>query len=503
VAGQARGGAAPNPGQFLDSVTIGATTYDNADADLDFIIYPDSRKTASNIDSFNDQLVYITIDELMRPVEKRVLGDAAVGLQTYHANRGRYPWLSPYRDPNVSSASDTMTGRVDSLTGPGNNHIVDADGNFPPSGLDNHIIVNVTRRTTWMIKDQHHPDELHIFTHDFQPGDAYNIRPTYNGVWGQREGHIPYIDSSVGESHALATGFGLGWMNGVASPTPSCTPASFPAWLTLSGLGCSQLQNSYQSGIFVQPGPAVPTPAAPNGECIWTDINTIDCRCHSATCDQATEVRSAAYSIEICISGCGSPTSVPVERTYTYTFDFIGTGTTTTLGNLKTRQVTNTAPETIVMQDKITVLGTDYVIWTGTVTAPTGSYGMGGVYFDIEDSNEFPGYFFSNLWHHYIYAKIAADHVAVNTISGSPSTDDCATAVPCVDLEIGGSTVRNDIQAVLIGAGNQLAGQNRGNGNMSDYFENSNATQANDKVDRGMLAAGFNDQVRVIRPNPP
>ena len=91
----------------------------------------------------------------------------------------------------------------------------------------------------------------------------------------------------------------------------------------------------------------------------------------------------------------------------------------------------------------------------------------------------------------------------MNTNSGSSSTDDCATAVPCVDLEIGGSTIRNDIEAVVVGAGGQLAGQNRANGGMNDYFENSNATQANDAVDRGIVTAAFNDQVRVIRPNPP
>ena len=510
VGNQVRTGPAPNPGQYLDSVTIGATTYDNSDADLDFIVYPDSRKTTTESDSFNDQLLYITIDELMRLVEKRVLGDAAVGLQTYRTTRGRYPWLSPYRDPTVSTASDTMTGRVDSVSG--GDHIIDADGNFPPSGLDDHIIVNVTRRTVWTIKDQHAPDDLHMFgSPDFQPGDAYNIRPAYNGVWGGlvglagdgREGHIPFIDASVAESYAVATGFTVAWSNGTASPTPGCLPVTFPPWLTLSGLGCTQLQNSYQSGSFTQPQPTVPTSAAANGECIWTNINVVDCFCHTATCDETSETRSAAYTIEICITSCSSPVNVPVERTYTYTFDYSGTGTTTSVGNVKTRQVTNTSPETIAMQDKITVLGVDYVIWTGTVTVPAGSYVMDGIYFDIEDSIEFPGYFFTNLWHHYVYAKIAADHVAVNTITGSPSTDDCATAVPCVDLEIGGTTIRNDLQAVVVGAGAQLAGQNRANGNLSDYFENSNATQANDTVDGGVIAGTFNDQVRVIRPNPP
>lgn len=510
VANQARSGAAPSPGQYLDSVTVGATTYDNSDADLDFIMYPDSRKTSTDSDSFNDQLIYITVDELMRPVEQRVLGDAAVALQAYRTSRGRYPWLSPYRDPKVSSAGDTLTGRVDSVSG--GNHIIDADGNFPPSGLDDHIIVNVTRRTVWEINDQHAPDDLHIKgSPDFQPGDAYNIRPAYNGVWGGlaglpgdgREGHVPYIDGGVGESHALATGFTLSWSNGTASPTPTCTPLTFPPWLTLSVLGCTQLQSSYQSGTFIQPPPTVPIPAAANGECIWTDIDTVDCFCHTADCNQTTEVRSATYSLEVCIITCSSLSTVPVERTFTYTFDYTGTGATTSVGNVKTRQVTSTGPETIAVQDQITVLGIDYVVWSGTVTVPAGDYVMDGIYFDLEDNNELPGYFFTNLWHQYIYAKIGADHVAVNTITGSPSGDNCTAGTDCLNMQIAATPVRNDIQAVLVGAGGQLGGQNRANGNMSDYFEISNATPANDTVDRGVVAATFNDQVRVIRPNLP
>ncbi len=502
VGNQSRSGAAPNPAQYLDSVTIGATNYDNSDADLDFIMYPDSRKTTTDSDSFNDQLIYITIDELMRPVEKRVLGDAAVALQAYRDTYGRFPWLSPYRDPASATGAQTLTGRIENKD---SNDITDNDANFPPSIGAGDLIVNVTRRTFWVVDERDSSTELDLLNppHDFEIGDAYNLLPAYNGMWGQREGHIPYIDTAVSESHALATGFTLTWTNGTASPAPSCIPVSFPAWLTLSPLGCTQLQNSYQSGSFSQSQPTVPTPVAANGECIWTNINSVDCFCHTTTCNQTTEVRSSTYSLEICIITCITPVSVPVERTFTYTFDYTGIGTTTNVSNVKTRRVTNSAPETIVMQDQITVFGVDYVIWSGTVTIPTGDYVMDGIYFDLEDGSEFPVYFFTNMWHQYIYTKVAADHVATNTVSGNPSTDDCVTIVPCVDLEISGSTIRNDIQAAVVGAGGQVSGQNRANGNLSDYFENANATQANDTVERNVITTTFNDQVRVIRPNPP
>ncbi len=512
VGNQARGGAAPNPDQYLDNAMVGATSYDNSDADLDFIMYPDSRKTVTDSDSFNDQLIYITIDELMRPVEKRALGDAAVALQTYRTNRGRYPWLSPYRDPKISTAGDTMTGRVDSVSG--GDHIIDADGNFPPSGLDDHIIVNVTRRTVWEIKDQHDPDDLHIKgSPDFQPGDAYNIRPAFNGVWGGldglggdgREGHVPYIDLSAAESYAVSTGFNLSWNNGTTGTPPTCGPLE--AWLLFSATGCSQVQNSYQSGTFTQPTPPVPVTGAAAGECIWTDIDTVDCFCHTADCNRNIETRNNAYTVNLlCFVVCGGVLTildVPVTRIYTYTFDYTGDGSKTSVGNVKTRRVANTNPETIGMVDQITVLGVNYTIWTGAVSVPAGSYVMDGIYFDIEDNIEFPVYFFTNLWHHYIYAKIAADHVAINTVTGNPSTDSCTPGTDCIELEIGGATVRDDIQAALVSAGGELWGQDRTDGDMRDYFEDENEDEENDTVEHAVAASGFNDQVRIIRPNSP
>jgi hypothetical protein len=61
VDGQQRIGAA-GIGHYLDSVTIGATTYSNADLSRDFI-------AADPGVNFNDRLVTITIDELLNQVD--------------------------------------------------------------------------------------------------------------------------------------------------------------------------------------------------------------------------------------------------------------------------------------------------------------------------------------------------------------------------------------------------------------------------------------------------
>ncbi len=126
-AGQDRSGAAPAAANYLDSVTIGGTTYSNSDADQDFIIYTNSNlttggSTLEKCDVFNDQLVYVTIDDLIDAVSKRVLNETTNFLSQYHNTYGVLPWLSPYADPKIitpvikgeADVGATMTTLVDS-----------------------------------------------------------------------------------------------------------------------------------------------------------------------------------------------------------------------------------------------------------------------------------------------------------------------------------------------------------------------------------------------------
>ena len=101
--------AAPN--QYLDAVTVTVTsvtpdcatppcnlTYSNADLDDDFI-QGDASQT------FNDRLIYVTIDELMAKIEDRAGKEIRAGIQrfrdTYGAPNGTYPWLAPFADPTI------------------------------------------------------------------------------------------------------------------------------------------------------------------------------------------------------------------------------------------------------------------------------------------------------------------------------------------------------------------------------------------------------------------
>jgi hypothetical protein len=100
--GQSRTGAA-DASQFLDGFQIGAAVFNNrgyATDDEDFIMGDDSRNVSSNDPTFaqpynfNDKLVYITIDELMAALEKRVGEQVRTSLKTYQDANGYYPYAS-------------------------------------------------------------------------------------------------------------------------------------------------------------------------------------------------------------------------------------------------------------------------------------------------------------------------------------------------------------------------------------------------------------------------
>lgn len=138
--GQDRSGTAPAIQNFLDSVTINSVTYSNADYDQDFIMYPNSVVTndgssLEQCDQFNDQLVFVTIDELMDAVSKRVLNETANALTAYHNTYGALPWLAPFADPK--SDSKHLVGEATSAS----SNLVDTSVDFTDWGVTNGDVV--------------------------------------------------------------------------------------------------------------------------------------------------------------------------------------------------------------------------------------------------------------------------------------------------------------------------------------------------------------------------
>ncbi len=117
--------AVGNPADYLDAVTVGGVTYSNADADEDFIIHPQTDRSAGGAGDFNDQLVFITARELLAAVEQRVLGDVRRALEAWRIANGAYPWLlnfdrltGGFPDVQNQNASAGFLPVVDQVTNP-------------------------------------------------------------------------------------------------------------------------------------------------------------------------------------------------------------------------------------------------------------------------------------------------------------------------------------------------------------------------------------------------
>jgi hypothetical protein len=106
---------------YLDTVTvpIGCAApctpgaYSNADFDNDFIIPPPSNAPGS---TSNDRLVYITLQELMRAVERRATQEAATQLKRYYTNSNAvagnrfYPYAANLGDANNACVDTIKAG---------------------------------------------------------------------------------------------------------------------------------------------------------------------------------------------------------------------------------------------------------------------------------------------------------------------------------------------------------------------------------------------------------
>jgi hypothetical protein len=100
---QNRSGSAPSINQYLDSLQIGSVTFSNANyltANEDFIVGLDTRAVTEADTTyvkpyfFNDKLIYITIDELMAALERRVDSEIGTLLKQYNVKNGRFPYAA-------------------------------------------------------------------------------------------------------------------------------------------------------------------------------------------------------------------------------------------------------------------------------------------------------------------------------------------------------------------------------------------------------------------------
>ena len=131
---------------------------------------------------FNDKLIFITRQELMQAVEKRVLGEVSQILTNYFDTYGAYPWLSTFADPKVETRG--VTGTADS--GSTATTLIDS-GTSSPDFVERgvkagDIVYNLTDGSIGTVSvDPSSPDSLTVSgllfgdENDFDENDEYYI----------------------------------------------------------------------------------------------------------------------------------------------------------------------------------------------------------------------------------------------------------------------------------------------------------------------------------------
>jgi hypothetical protein len=131
-----------NPSDYLDTINLplgcstGCTLRGNSLLDNEFLLIPPGTRYPADAENmakrgtpvpFNDQLVYITAEEIMRYAAKRVASEVAAAMNTFQAGKipssptltgfSKYPWLQPlntsYSDSlSLTSVDQTILGAV-------------------------------------------------------------------------------------------------------------------------------------------------------------------------------------------------------------------------------------------------------------------------------------------------------------------------------------------------------------------------------------------------------
>lgn len=130
---QQRSPAAPGqPSDYLDDIktplgcVTGCTTYDNAGLSNVFVsippgtVYPSTAEDVSKRGQkvpFNDILIYVTIDEVMPYIERRVVGEMSKAMSAIKASGlfspSTYPWMSPYdAAPSLTTSLTSSAGTI-------------------------------------------------------------------------------------------------------------------------------------------------------------------------------------------------------------------------------------------------------------------------------------------------------------------------------------------------------------------------------------------------------
>ena len=440
-------GAQGRPGTGHDAATHVGEYLEGVNADADLTTYV---STAGG--TFNDRVAYITATELLRATERRVLGEVAAALTAYRQANGAYPWLSPFDDPYSGSAA------------------------------------------------------------------------LYDGVPGTRFGHLPFVDATeVGETQD--TGYTITWTEGDAPVSTVGTDSPSDGSFSVDGTDLGRMQAdalaNIAAGSITFPTPSVPTGGNPS--CDWQGSAAV------ADCVGSVAGTNAGYVVTVTLDippfiNIVYPNS-PVARDYTFDVSYTGNaalgahsgGVGHGVRDVDSGAVFQAFPtgsvSTVTIRDYVVGLPGISVTRRLSITdGNTAVLDINNIYLEPSTNatyaGDLPPWFFTQQWERFVLAEYADNALPGESLAAGTA---CTPGAACVNLDIrnaagGVGLTRNDLFAVVVGAGTAIAGvQNRTVGaTLTDFFEQTNAVEADGLAERRVLSSAwtFNDQVRIVEPGP-
>lgn len=481
---------------------------DNADYDSNFVT------NASG--EFNDAVVFITRQELMSVVEKRVLGDVSQALGNYQDGYNSYPWLSPFDNPTTSA----FRGQVNTIEGHLPFHWTsDPDSIVVGTGNNvagrNPFTTDIT--LSWSITNANVTD----------PGTTSYGSPWAGYPWYNGEMVTP--DQDCIESNICTDGNypGSSINSAITFTDASCTWSNKDTFQCTGTYINTDVTNYPEENPFSNLGYCSST-GDNRAIARWDSVNWVADGAALGRCNTAggwysntqviyayTETVERTYTIDITFTDDTAdgadivePTSITV-RTRDIVLEnnsgteLYSTGTSSvsiTIDEARTIEVTGSpsspSPSVSVSATRVLTNDTDT---TGTISAT-------GLQYDIDiDDLELPEWFVENGWQDLIYIAYASgEALPGDTTDTTPADGDpdnaCIPGTDCINVNINGLST-NDIRAVVINAGEDLTGS-RPSGSISDYYEGENASTSDDLFEKSKYTSSNNDQLRVIATAP-
>jgi hypothetical protein len=450
-------GANPNgygfPADFLDAVPTPAgwasiplaqrcTTFDNAALSGEFII-----ADASSI--FNDQVVYITVDELMLEVERRVANEVREAIVKHKATSNGYPWLATLANPSAVSTSTLavpgiLSGLIPFAT--------------PPSVTSQKFLTELSWTITTIVG-----------------GDSYSLPATsspqffcYGGTYQCRlrttaDAAIPRTITTA-EFDALK-------VSSITTPAASC---SYTYDTSMKTINCDAYPYSQTSTVSYRVDRRPCSTPYVVGTCAGTRvfINNFS----------GTQTRNITVTFTVS-QGAGSPASVPASSTTTANRTVTTTNATALSGALSVTSESwvPAAAGTAPFDDS----SGPFLPWTAD------SAGTGSIALTIRAQPELPAWYLTQKWYEHMYAAISID-----------STPSSGTSAACTTNCYSAGT-RTGLDAVVISAGPQFGAQNRyvASPTVSDFLEFPNTTGTTTRTFADTTAArtsGYADLLSTI-----